>query len=58
MGAAPTGILDFLSEDKTMYCCTKVLLERAEQDGETIRRAAHRSRCGLEIELTKRTVPS
>ena len=38
------GMLDFLSEDKTMYCCTKLLLERAEQDGETIRRAAHRSR--------------
>ena len=43
-GAASTkGMLDFLSEDKTMYC-TKPLLERAEQDGETIRRAAHRSR--------------
>ena len=26
-----------------MYC-TKLLLERAEQDGETIRRAAHQSR--------------
>ena len=36
-------MLDFLSEDKTMYC-TKLLLEQAEQDGETIRRAAHRSR--------------
>ena len=39
-----------------MYFCMKLLLERAERDGETIRRAAHRS--GLEIELTKRTVPS
>ena len=38
------GMLDFLSEDKTMDCCTILLLERAEQDGETIRRAAHRSR--------------
>ena len=41
------GMLDFLSEDKTMYC-TKLLLKRAvyyqEQDRETIRRAAHRSR--------------
>ena len=39
------GMLDFLSEDKTVYY-TKLLLilERAEQDGETIRRAAHRSR--------------
>ena len=37
------GMLDFLSEDKTVYC-TKLLLEQAEQDGETIRRAAHRSR--------------
>ena len=53
--ASSTGMLDFISEDKTTYCCTKLLLERAEQDGETIRRAAHRS--GLEIELTKRTVP-
>ena len=44
------------SEDKTMYCSTKLLLlEREEQDGETTRRAAHRS--DLEIELTKRTVP-
>ena len=32
-----------LSEDKTVYC-TKLLLERAERDGETIRWAAHRSR--------------
>ena len=31
------------SEDKTIYC-TKLLLERAERDGETIRRAAGRSR--------------
>ena len=31
-------------EDKTIYCCTKLLLERAEREGETIRRAAHRSR--------------
>ena len=37
------GMLDFLSENKTMYCM-KLLLERAEQDGEIIRRAAHRSR--------------
>ena len=36
------GMLNFLSEDKTVYY-TKLLLERAEQDGETIRRAAHRS---------------
>ena len=43
-GAASTNeMLDFLSEDKTMYC-TKPLLERAEQDGETTRQAAHRSR--------------
>ena len=34
-----------------MYCCTKLLLERAERDGETIKST------GLEIELTKRTVP-
>ena len=33
----------FFSEDKAVYY-TKLLLERAEQDGETIRRAAHRSR--------------
>ena len=32
-----------VSEDKTVYC-TKLLLERAERDRETIRRAAHRSR--------------
>ena len=41
------GMLDFLSDEKTMRC-TKLLLERAvycqEQDGETIRRAAHRLR--------------
>ena len=37
-----------------MYCCTKLLLERAERDGETIRRAAHRS--GLEIELIARSI--
>ena len=42
-GHSLKGMLDFLSEEKTM-CCTKLLLERAEQDGETIRRAAHRSR--------------
>ena len=46
-GCINKGVLDFLSEDKTMYC-TKLLLERAvycqEQDGETIRGAAHRSR--------------
>ena len=35
--------MDFLSEDKTVYY-KKLLLERAEQDGETIRRAAYRSR--------------
>ena len=48
-GCINKGVLDFLSEDKTMYC-TKLLLERAvhcqEQDRETIRRAdqAHRAR--------------
>ena len=46
-GCINGGMLDFLSEEKTMYC-TKLLLERAvycqEQDGETIRRVAHRSR--------------
>ena len=36
------GMLDFLSEDKKTVYCTKLLLKRAEQDGETIRRAAHR----------------
>ena len=53
--ASSAGMLDFISEDKTTYCCPKLLLERAEREGETIRRVAHRS--GLEIELTKRTVP-
>ena len=44
-GAASTkGMLDFLFEDKNAMYCTKLLLERAEQAGETIRRAAHRSR--------------
>ena len=46
-GCINKGMLDFLSEEKTM-CCTKLLLERAvycqEQDGETTRRTAHRSR--------------
>ena len=42
-GCINKGVLDFLSGDKTMYC-TKLVLERAEQDGETIQRAAHRSR--------------
>ena len=38
------GMLNFVSKDqKTMYCM-KLLLKRAEQDGETIRRAAHRPR--------------
>ena len=41
------GMVDFLFEENTMYC-TKLLLERAvycqEQNGENIRRAAHRSR--------------
>ena len=27
------GMLDFLSEDKKTMYCTKLLLERAEQDG-------------------------
>ena len=36
-GAASTGMSwNFVSEDKTVYC-TKLLLERAERDGETIR---------------------
>ena len=43
-GYIDKGMLDFLSEEKTMYC-TKLLLERAvycqEQDGGNIRRAAH-----------------
>ena len=30
------GMLNFLSEDKTVYC-TKLLLAREEQDAETIR---------------------
>ena len=46
-GCINKGMLNFLYEEKTM-CCTKQLLERAvhcqEQDGETIRRAANRSR--------------
>ena len=46
-GCISKGMLDFLSEGKTMYY-TKLLLGRAvycqEQDRETIRRAAHRSR--------------
>ena len=46
-GCINKGMLDFLSEEKTM-CCTKLLLERAvycqEQDGKNVRRAAHRSR--------------
>ena len=39
-GCINKGMLDFLSEENTMYC-TKLLLERAvycqEKDGETIR---------------------
>ena len=44
-GAASSreGCWIFLSADKTVYY-TNSLLERAEQDGGTIRRAAHRSR--------------
>ena len=46
-GCINKGMLYFLSGEKTM-CCTKLLLEQAvycqEQDEETIRRAAHRSR--------------
>ena len=38
------GVLKFLSEDKKTMYYTKLLLERAEQDGETIRRDAHRPR--------------
>ena len=38
------GMMHFLSEDKKTMYYTKLLLERAEQDGETTRRAAHRSR--------------
>ena len=43
-GCINKRMLYFFSEEKTK-CCTKLLLERAvycqEQDGETIRRAAH-----------------
>ena len=55
--ASSTGMLELLSL-RTRLCTSAqklLLLEREEQDEGTIRRAAHRS--GLEIELTKRTVP-
>ena len=56
-GAASTGMLDFLSLRRRLCTAARSYywMERAERDGETIRRAAHRS--GLEIERTKCTVP-
>ena len=46
-GSINGRVLDFFSEKNTMYF-TKLLLERSvycqEQDGEAIRRVAHRSR--------------